>query len=210
MYSVYVVEEISTPNNNPAFSGTNTVEVNSYNTILINSGSYLAILKEMYVSINNGQKYLITDVVSSTTDNQTYTLTISGEIAQGLFTNATWRIYDKTVKSNHVLLDTEDIEISTVFAISDISDISSRKDLITKNITLKGTDTNNQAFGHLFHLNRSADLKLSNKLLLNYAPLRTVDCLVYEDNMLILKGTMLVTQSAQVTWSLCNFQCQCE
>jgi hypothetical protein len=75
MYSVYVVEEISTPNTNPTFTATNTVEVNSYNTIQLNTGSYYDIKKEMYVSINNGQKYLITDVVSSTV-NQTYTLTI--------------------------------------------------------------------------------------------------------------------------------------
>ncbi len=147
----------------------------------------------MYVSINNGQQFIISDVVYSSI-NETYTLTISGEATVGLYNAATWKIFDASITTNHIILDTEDIDISTVFAVSDISDISTRKDSITKNIVLKGTDNNNQAFGHMFFLNKYVDLSLSNKLFFNYTPIRTVDCIVYEDSMLILKGSMLVTE----------------
>jgi len=95
--------------------------------------------------------------------------------------------------SGYVELDTEDISIETVFAVSDISDIDSRKDAITKNIAFKGTQTNNKAFGSLYFLNRNVDVSLDKSIFFNYSPLKRVDCQVFEDSMLILIGYLIVT-----------------
>lgn len=91
-----------------------------------------------------------------------------------------------------ILLDTPDVDLETVFAVSDLADISNRKDTITKEITIPGTDNNNKAFGNLFYLNKHSSISLSNKIGFNYSPLRKVSALVYEDSILILKGDMFV------------------
>lgn len=93
---------------------------------------------------------------------------------------------------DYILLDTPDIELETVFAISDLADISSRKDTITKEITIPGTDNNNKAFGNLFYLNKHSSTAVANKIGFNYSPLRKVSALVYEDSILILKGDLFV------------------
>jgi len=59
--------------------------------------------------------------------------------------------------NEYAKLDVKNEKLSTVFSTSDISDISSRKNPITKTITLKGTKNNNVILGHLFHLNRHPD-----------------------------------------------------
>ena len=40
---------------------------------------------------------------------------------------------------NNILLDTDDIDLTTTFTVSDISDITLRKDTITKNLTFERT-----------------------------------------------------------------------
>ncbi|GAA4326183.1 hypothetical protein [Flaviaesturariibacter amylovorans] len=95
---------------------------------------------------------------------------------------------------NWVELDCEQVDFSTSFAVGDLSDISKRKDTITKHINFKGTGVNNNAFGNLYHLNRISDFALGNRLFFNYSPLRKVDCLIYEDSVLLLRGTMRVTE----------------
>lgn len=113
---------------------------------------------------------------------------------------------NKSLTPNYTQLDTEDVDVSTVFSISDISDISSRKDTITKNITFKGTPKNNQAFGYHFFLNKHVDRKLNSdgsddvtdeKMFFNYIPSRKVDCMIFEDSILILNGSLLL-QDANV------------
>lgn len=112
---------------------------------------------------------------------------------------------DNTV--NYIELDTEGIDMETTFSIAEISDLSKRKDTISKDITFKGTDVNNRAFGSLYHYNRTADIALSNKLFFNYAPLRKVDCLVYEESELLLKGNLLVYSTKIDKDGFINYQC---
>ncbi len=192
MYSVYLIEQLSSVSN-LLFSGTNDIEITSANTIILKTGNYYEIKRGMYIRINSGEHYIINDFTYSAL-NDTYKFIISGVINTGILSNAVWQIFAANTSTNHIQLDTEDVEISTVFAVSDIADISSRKDSITKNIAIKGTPTNNSAFGHLFLLNKYTDIKLSNKLFFNYTPIRKVDCLVYDEGMLILKGNLIVTQ----------------
>lgn len=93
---------------------------------------------------------------------------------------------------DYILLDAPEIELETVFAISDLADISSRKDTITKEITIPGTDNNNKAFGNLFYLNKHSSTAVANKIGFNYTPLRKVSALVYEDSILVLKGDLFI------------------
>lgn len=90
-----------------------------------------------------------------------------------------------------VELDTENLDFNSVFSISDIQDITARKDSV-KSITLKGTKRNNEALGSLFDWSRTSDLNFDNALLFNYNPLRSVTCLVYEDGNLIFRGSLRV------------------
>lgn len=94
---------------------------------------------------------------------------------------------------NVIELDTENIDINSVFAVSDITDITARKESI-KTIQFKGTKTNNHAFGVFFDLGRTSDFNISNRLLFNYNPLRAVNTLVYEDSNLIFKGSLRISE----------------
>ena len=93
---------------------------------------------------------------------------------------------------NLVELDTEDIDVKSVYALLDITDIVARKGNI-KSIQFKGTKTNNYAFGTIFDLGRTSDFNDNNKLLFNYNPLRSVTTLVYEDSELIFKGSLRIS-----------------
>lgn len=90
-------------------------------------------------------------------------------------------------------LDCEGIDVSAVYQQADLSDISVRKDTVTKSIVFKGTDKNNLAFGSMFRLDRHVDPEAEGKLFFNFAPIKMADCLLYEDSLLILKGSLLLT-----------------
>lgn len=92
-----------------------------------------------------------------------------------------------------VELDTENIDINSVFSISDIEDIGARKDN-TKSIQFKGTKTNNNAFGTFFDLGRTSDFDYDNAILFNYNPLRKVTALVYDDTNLIFRGSLRIQE----------------
>ncbi|WP_326980845.1 hypothetical protein U0033_26585 [Chitinophaga sancti] len=193
MYSIYVLETSKAPTTAPLYSGVNDVNVNPTNIVAIRTtDSSMSISAGQYLKFQ-GNYYKI---LSSTYFSyfHYYQLTIDGSIPVNYYDAANWAIYSslEDTITNYGKLDVEDIQLSTVFAVSDISDISNRKNPATKTITLKGTQTNNQILGHLFHNNRYADESINNKLFFNYAPLRTVDCLVYEDNYLILQGNLYV------------------
>lgn len=92
---------------------------------------------------------------------------------------------------NSVELDCEEVDMLSTFSIADIKDISIKKSNI-KTITFKGTKTNNNAFGTMFNPSRTTDDTIANKLFWNYNPLRAVDCYIYEDSMLVFKGSLRV------------------
>ncbi|WP_316797319.1 DUF5977 domain-containing protein [Pedobacter agri] len=103
-------------------------------------------------------------------------------------------IYLIEPSGNYAKLDIESLDLSeTTFAISDISDITTRKDTTTKNITLKGTKNNNRILGSIFNLNRIHDAKYSESLFFNYNFNKEVDCLLYENDSLINKGIFKIT-----------------
>ncbi|WP_316841373.1 hypothetical protein [Pedobacter gandavensis] len=101
---------------------------------------------------------------------------------------------DKT-NNQYTELDVEDIDFTTVYSVADIKDISSKTDTITKNLKFKGTTRNNHAFGYAFHLNKNIDELNTNLLFYNYNPQNLVDCKVYEDSVLITRGSLRLIQT---------------
>lgn len=118
--------------------------------------------------------------------------------------------------NDYAQLDVEGLDFSTTFSVADIADISIRKDSISKNIKLKGTKNNNRVFGNLYNINRNVDSSITQNLFFNYQPNKQIDCLVYENDTLILKGQLQVREvnidpynevsyDAIITGSIVNF-----
>lgn len=108
-----------------------------------------------------------------------------------------YEIYlDDKLNNQYCELDCDVLDLTTVFAISDINNISARKDTYTHNVVFAGTERNNKAFGFAFHLNKNIlvtdELEDGGgaKLFYNYNPQILVDCFVYENGTLVLKGSM--------------------
>lgn len=108
-----------------------------------------------------------------------------------------YEIYlDDKLNNNYAKLDTDAIDLTTVFAISDINNVANRKETYTKTVTFKGTNNNNKAFGFAFMLNKQITVNDeledggSDLLFWNYNPQKLVDCYVYENSVLVLKGSL--------------------
>ena len=91
---------------------------------------------------------------------------------------------------SYIELDTEELDFGVEFKISTLEDLSIRSGNRTKEITLKGTERNNNAFGYVYRLSRVSNLELTNKLFFNTNSLRPIDCLVYNDANLLFRGTL--------------------
>ena len=91
-------------------------------------------------------------------------------------------------------LEVDELDLSTTFAVEEVTDISKRKDSITKSIVLKGTRNNNRVLGSLYNLDRdvSSDVNVEN-LFYNYKPNKYLDCFVLENNIEVLRGKLLIT-----------------
>jgi hypothetical protein len=119
-----------------------------------------------------------------------------------------YKIYLIDGNDDYALLDVEDLEsFTTTFSISDISNIGSRKDSISKNIKLKGTKNNNRIFGNLYSIDRDVDETFVDNLFVYYKPNKTVQSVVYENDILTLKGNLQVTQVSIDKNNLIEYTC---
>jgi len=109
-----------------------------------------------------------------------------------------YRLYLIDFDGEYIELDAEELDFGVEFKISSLSDLSYRSGNRTKEITLKGTEANNNAFGYIYRLGRSTNIDLDNKLFFNYNSLRQVDCLVYRDTNLLFRGTLRLTETVKV------------
>lgn len=101
-----------------------------------------------------------------------------------------YNVYVLDYDGTSIELDTEEIEFGLDLKISYLNDLSLRSGNRTKEVTLKGTAKNNEAFGHIYRWGRTNDISYINKLFFNYNSLRTVDCLIYHDGYLLFRGTL--------------------
>jgi hypothetical protein len=104
-----------------------------------------------------------------------------------------YEIYlDDKPNNQYTKLDTDTIDMTSVFAISDINDVSKRKDTYSKNLTFQDTQRNNEAFGFSGVINKyiNSDETSSNLLFWAYNPQVLVPVYIYENGVLIIKGTL--------------------
>jgi len=99
---------------------------------------------------------------------------------------------------SYIELDTEELDFGVEFKISTLEDLSIRSGTRTKEITLKGTEKNNNAFGYIYRLSRVSNLELATKLFYNANSLRPIDCLVYNDANLLFIGTLRLIAAQRV------------
>lgn len=107
--------------------------------------------------------------------------------------NNLYKIY-VTSNGEWETIELDELNIDTVFSVEEITDISQRKDNITKSITLKGTKQNNKVLGALYSLDREVDSNPdTTNLMFNYKPNKYLDCFVLENNIEIIRGKLLIT-----------------
>lgn len=97
---------------------------------------------------------------------------------------------------SYAQLELESLDFSTIFSINDIKDISKRKDTISKNIKILGTKNNNRVLGNLFNLNRYVTTG-ANNLNYNFKANNQTECIIYENNLVILKGQLQIIEAAK-------------
>lgn len=101
-----------------------------------------------------------------------------------------YRLYLIDFDGQYIELDVEELDFGVEFKISSLSDLSFRSGNRTKEVTLKGTDVNNNAFGYIYRLGRTSNINLENELFFNYNSLRQVNCIVYHNTDLLFRGTL--------------------
>ncbi|WP_162996954.1 hypothetical protein [Mucilaginibacter kameinonensis] len=132
--------------------------------------------------------------------------------------NLNFKIYLIEDNGSYAELECESLgdEFTTSFSTTVIQDISQRLDSLSKNISLKATPNNNRVLGNLYSPSRFSDTTLPEKLYYNFSPNRGVQCQIFEDSIMIFKGTLKITgvdldsngnytYSAVVTGSLVDF-----
>jgi len=104
-----------------------------------------------------------------------------------------YEIYlDDKPNNQYAKLDVDTVDMTSVFQVADINDVSKRKDSFTKNLSFKDTQRNNSAFGYSGVLNKYIDESATTNGLLfwSYNPQILVPVYIYENGILILQGTL--------------------
>lgn len=131
-----------------------------------------------------------------------------------MFQNDYYKIIliDSTTGStgNYAELDCEGIDFSTTFQVSDIADITTRKDAITKTISFKATKNNNLVFGNVSNFNRYVDETVALPFLFNFDITQDIDCQVYENSTLIFVGKLHFISTSRDAQGNINYDCDIE
>ena len=121
MYSIFLIENLTTPSPAASFSGTNDINLTAANTINIleidnilspEIGYYVKFMGEFYPIVSFAYYPYF----------RFYSIKVSGNPPTAFYSSVNWSIHTRTNTTNSVKLDTEDIEIETTFAVSDIAD----------------------------------------------------------------------------------------
>jgi len=90
-------------------------------------------------------------------------------------------------------LDCEGLDLISDFSITEIQDITKRKDNLSKNIQLKGTKNNNRILGNAYNISKNVDSLSTQSLYSSFSINKKVECIVLENSILIMKGYFKVT-----------------
>jgi len=121
--------------------------------------------------------------------------------------NLKYEVFIVEPNGNYAQLDSEDLEMQTIFAIADQSDITAKKDNLGKNIKFKATKNNNRVLGNLFNLSRTVNSNSSEQLFHQTSFNRKVECIVLEDDVIILKGYLKWLQGVKSPNNDISYEC---
>lgn len=79
------------------------------------------------------------------------------------------------------IIDCDDVDISMTFSVQDIEDVTKRRGSFSKTITLPGTSTNNQAFGHAYNIQSFVG---------GFTPNKRIRCTLWNDGIQTFTGTL--------------------
>ena len=102
-------------------------------------------------------------------------------------------IIDK--KNNEYLeldIEASESDMLSIFSIENIQDITTQKDNVTRDITLKGTKNNNIAFGNLYDISRYSSEDYVTDLQHNFKANQMIACVLLENNIQIIEGNLLI------------------
>ena len=97
----------------------------------------------------------------------------------------------------------EDVSIPITYSIADIRNPEQRQGTFTKTIAIPGTKTNNKLFSHIFKVSK---LSLST----DFNPALKADCLILEDSIEILRGSLRLIdisyqENGEIIWNCAVF-----
>jgi hypothetical protein len=79
------------------------------------------------------------------------------------------------------IIDCDEVDISMTFSVQDIEDVTKRRGSFSKTITLPGTSTNNQAFGHAYNIQSFVG---------GFTPNKRIRCTLWNDGIQTFTGTL--------------------
>lgn len=177
---------------------TKSVNVSTYNKqIVIRNTPRIDELKlNQFVSLLDipDTLFYINKIIYDTSSN-TYTLSVSGNIISDTsFRTTTLTIYDTVYDAidENAELDIEEMDLETLTQIQDINDVSSKRDKISKQIVLKGTENNKRIFGQIQSFNKYVNSESPFKLYEEYNGIKQVDAQVFQDGILVFYGKLIL------------------
>lgn len=90
-------------------------------------------------------------------------------------------------------LELDSFDLSSTFKVDDLRDITSRKDSISTDIVLKGTQQNNIIFGGLYNIDRDVIINHPTTIFTNYVPNKYIACFLLENGIEVFRGKLIVS-----------------
>ncbi|MEJ5092897.1 hypothetical protein GEO21_22845, partial [Sphingobacterium faecium] len=107
--------------------------------------------------------------------------------------NINYKLYIFSATTDkYQLLDVQDNDFLNIYSLENITDITTQKDNITRDLTLYGTERNNIALGHLYNISRYSSEDFTTDLQHNFKPNQQIKCILLENNVEIIAGNLVV------------------
>ena len=132
----------------------------------------------------------------SETDDVSQTVTVVPNI---ILTN-------KQLNNRWEELDIDTLNLNSVFSVEEIKDISKRKDNISTDVVIKGTQKNNIILGSLYNIDRDVIINSPSTIFANYQPNKYIECFVLENNVEIMRGKLLIS-SVNIKSGIVYYNC---
>jgi hypothetical protein len=111
------------------------------------------------------------------------------------------------IVENNVLDLSNDLETNITYAIDDVSKFSARNTSFSKTIVIPGTAQNNFVFGNIFDISISNAYNSGNANVgFNYNAAKSAQCLIYCDNIQIIKGVIRILEVTIVN-GIVEYEC---